>query len=74
MLFSSMKRSETFEKIPDEILHEYNVPNFESFNSSAYGTSGPIHATISNYVPDYAKKWLPAFEEIGVQNNFSVNA
>lgn len=68
-----MKKSESYHIPPQDILQEYHIESQDQLNQTAIGNNGPLQATISNNVPDYAKRWLPAFEEIGLNANYSVS-
>ena len=68
-----MKKSESYHIPLQDILQEYHIESQDQLNQTAIGNDGPLQATISNNVPDYAKRWLPAFEEIGLDVNHSVS-
>ncbi|EIM21609.1 alcohol oxidase [Wallemia mellicola CBS 633.66] len=70
-LLHYMKKSESYRIPPQDILQEYHIESQDQLNQTAIGNDGPLQATISNNVPDYAKRWLPAFEEIGLDVNHS---
>lgn len=67
-----MKKSETFHIPSDDILHKYSIDDNDKLNDYAIGHEGPLQATISQNVPDFARRWLPAFQDIGVNANYSV--
>ncbi|TIA91379.1 hypothetical protein E3P81_02033 [Wallemia ichthyophaga] len=66
-----MKKSETFHIPSDDILHKYSIDDNDKLNDYAIGHEGPLQATISQNVPDFARRWLPAFQDIGVNANYS---
>lgn len=67
-----MKKSENFHIPSDDVLKQFTIGDSDKLNEDAIGHKGPLQATLTQSVPDFAKRWLPAFEDIGVNVNYSV--
>ena len=68
-----MKRSEHVHIPSEHVLAQFGIDNATKLETDTIGHEGLLQATITQNVPDFATKWLPAFEEIGIDANYAVS-
>ncbi|TIA89097.1 hypothetical protein E3P99_02240 [Wallemia hederae] len=70
-LLTYMKRSEHVHIPSEDVLAQFGIDDATKLETDTIGHEGQLQATITQNVPDFATKWLPAFEEIGIDANYA---